>query len=404
MKYWGAVKQFFGIGQVAGISSRQTIPPVLGTQQFLETYDSVPWVRAIAGRVAASVGETKWELGRSDSDKEVPRDHILLRTLRRPNAIMSGSALVRVTQLSLDLTGDSFWLMVRNGFGAPTQFWPIPAHWIRDVPRPGRDYFEVSWQEWQADIPEEDIFWVHEPSPASPYGRGHGIIQALADEVSTDEYAAKHANVLFFNRATPEFVVMDPGAKLDEMKVHERAWDAKLRGLFKALRPYFTNRKLEFWQPNQQNLENLTLVPLRKFERDIQLQCWGMPPEQLGILENSNRSTIEASEYVYESRLIRPRRQIIADAMTLSLAPLYDERLEVRFFDTTPRDKEFDKDMMKALPSAFKVNEIRALTGREPMEDGDVRIVPINQFTTTDLRDASQRPMTPGAPAPPESA
>lgn len=270
----------------ATIVGQRTDPPVLGTQQFLEAYDTSPGVRAMSNRVATKVGETKFMLTRTDTGADVPRDHLLLRTLKRPNLIMSGCSLIRVTQLSLDLAGDAFWLLERNGLKAPVRFWPIPPHWVVDLPNASKRFYRIQWQSWHAEIPETEIIWMHELSPANPYGRGHGIIQSLADEVSVDEFAAKHASSLFFNRAAPEFVAIDENATDEELKIYEMGWTARLQGLYKAMRPFFTNRKLEFWQPSQQNLENLTLVPLRRFERDIQLQTWGIPPEQLGIIEH----------------------------------------------------------------------------------------------------------------------
>lgn len=401
----GREKRVFGPTdnpRLASIGQRSE-PPVRGTQQFLETYDSSPWVRAVAGRVAQTVGETKWTLGRTDrADRPVPSNHLLLRALRRPNPLMSGTSLIRVTQLSLDLVGDSFWLYGRNGLDAPVQFWPIPPHWIAELPTTKRPYFWIRWQSWQAQIPEADMLWIHDASPANPYSRGHGIVQSLSDEVSGDEFAAKHTNQLFFNRATPEFVVMDKGATSDEVRVHERAWTQRLQGLFKQMKPYFTNRELQFWQPQQMNLENLTLVPLRKWERDIQLQCWGIPPEQLGLIENSNRATIEASDYVYESRLIRPRRQFLSEEITLKLAPLYDERLELGFVDTTPRNKDFELSVVKSYPAAFSVNDIRELVGHEPWAapEGEARLMPLNLFATSDLLDQEQRPASSANPPP----
>ena len=86
---------------------RNTDPPTRGTQEFLETYEATPWVRAVAGKVAAEVGQTQWTLSRRDRDEPVT-DHIMLRALRAPNPMMSSTALFRVTQLSLDLVGDSF--------------------------------------------------------------------------------------------------------------------------------------------------------------------------------------------------------------------------------------------------------------------------------------------------------
>ena len=373
-------------------------PPSRGMIEFLQSYDSNPWVRAAAGKIADSISTTNWKLIRSDTEEEVTQ-HIALATLKRPNPVMTGSSLIRVTQLSLDLVGDAFWLLVRNGFGAPVEYWPLPPHWIADLPKSDKPYFQVRWGTWNAKVPEADMLWVYSPSPYDPYGRGRGVIQALADELSTDEYAAKHAGQIFFNRAMPDVVVQDVGAGPDEIKMHERAWNDRLRGLYKAMKPYFVNRELTFWQPEQMNLDNLTLVPLRKFERDLQIQCWGIPPEQFGIIEKSNRATAEASDYIYEKRVVQPRKTFLANELTLKLLRKYDPRLELTFPDTTPKNKELTTKLMQSSPSSFYANEIRELAGLEPRDDGQVSAVPLNQYITDDLRDPTQRPTNlPGAP------
>lgn len=398
------VKQAFprtGANPRLEVMGRRTDPPPLGTQDFLEAYDASPWVRAIAGRVSQSVGETVWLGARTDSDRPVPQNHLMLRTLRRPNGLMSGSSLIRVTQLCIDLTGDSFWLLERNGFGAPSKYWPIPPHWVDELPSGGSPYYRIQWQTWDARIPESEVIWIHDPSPVNPYARGSGILKALSDEVTGDEFASKHANTLFFNKATPEFVVMDSEAGDEEIEVHERHWNSRLRGLYRAFKPYFTNRNLEFWQPEQMNLENLTLVPLRKFQRDIQMQCWGLPPEQLGVVEKSNRATAEASDYIMESRLIRPRRKFLAEELSMKLAPQYDERLEIQFVDTTPRDREQSLKVFTANPVAFDMDDWRELAGLERLggEFGKARLVPLQSYVTTDPLDNTQRPNQPGAAA-----
>jgi len=384
---------------------RNTDPPTRGTQEFLETYEATPWVRAVAGKVAAEVGQTQWTLSRRDRDEPVD-DHIMLRALRAPNPMMSGSALIRVTQLSLDLVGDSFWLMSRNALGAPVQFWPIPAHWIAETPTATEPTFRVAWGSWHARIPQSEMVWIHDPMPSNPYMRGSGIVRALADEVETDEFAAKHSKNLFFNRAMPDFVVMDEGAGDEELKAHERNWRMKLQGFWKAMSPFFVNRELKFWQPQQMNLENLTLVPLRQFERDVQLQCWGMPPEQLGITESSNRATAEVSNYIFESRLIQPRRRFLADQLTVCLAAQYDQRLQFGFVDTTPADKEYQLSIAKTMPHLNTVDGWRALLlGEPPLADGkgEVYVMSLANYATPDLADAEARPNNPnGAGRPPK--
>jgi hypothetical protein len=399
----GAVSALMGRGralmtQVWG--ARVGDPPVRGTKEFLEVYETSPWVRAVAGKTATAVGATKWTL---EANGAPVTDHLLLRALRKPNPLMSGHQLIKITQLCLDLVGDAFWLKARNAFGTPVEFYPIPPHWITELPTPGRPYYRVSYFGWQELIPDTEIFRLQDAGAANPYGRGAGLVRAQADELETAEYASKHAKQIFWNRAIPEFVVMDPGAGEDEVARHEQGWAQRLQGFWRWYKPYFTNRKLEFWQPQQMNLENLTMVPLMKHERDTIVQAWGFPPEQLGIVENSNRATIDGSDYIFESRLVKPRRETIRDAIQSGLVPEYDERLVIGFVDTVPEDKEHALNVAKAAPHALTIDEWRSKMGMKPLggDLGGAYLVPLASYVTTDPLDQESRPKTGGgAPAP----
>lgn len=366
-------------------------PPVRGTREFLEVYETSPTVRSVFGRIATSVGSTEWQL---EGKGKPITNHLLLSALRSPNVFMSGHQLLKITQLCLDLVGDAFWLKVRNGLGAPIGFYPIPPHWIAELPTPDNPTFRVSQYGWQERIPDTDIFWIHDAAPVDPYRRGSGLVRAMGDELETAEYASKHAKQIFFNRAIPEFVVMDEGASTDEINRHEVAFNQRLQGFWRWYKPYFVNRKLDFWQPQQMNLENLTLVPLMKHERDVIFQTCGMPPEQMGLVENSNRATIDGSDYVYESRIVRPRREFLRDAIQTGLAPEYDERLVFGFVDTVPEDKEHRLNIAKAAPHALTLDEWRAMGKLQPVggELGGARLIPMNSYLTADPLDPETRP------------
>jgi hypothetical protein len=381
--------------------SRAGDPPVRGTKQFLEVYETSPWVRAVAGKTATAIGCTEWTLeGRGVAIKE----HPLLKALRRPNPFMSGRQLFKLSQLSLDLVGDSFWLKGRNGLGVPVEFYPIPPHWIAETPTPAKPEFRVSYYGWQEHIPESEIFWMRDHTPSDPYRRGAGIVRAQSDELETYEYASKHAKQLFFNRAIPEFVVMDEGAGAEEIDRHDIAFNQKLQGLWRWYKPYFTNRKLEFWQPQQMNLENLTMVPLLKHERDTIIQTWGFPPEELGIVENSNRATAEASKFVFESRIVEPRREFMADSVNSFLVPEYDDRLTFGFVSTVPSDKTHQLAVASKAPHALTTDEWRGMAGLEPVggDIGKSRLVPLNSFLAVDPLDPESRPQSAPKPAPGE--
>jgi hypothetical protein len=392
------IRNFFGgilRGRGAQVASgaMRSDPPPMGTREFLEQYETSPWVRGMLQKVGQSIGSTVWQLWRIDRETQV-FGHRLERLLRRPNPMMTGRAIWSGAQVSLDLVGCCFFVKERNGLRVTTGLWPIPAHWVAETPTPAKPTFRLSHGKLQATIPQSEVLWINDPAPENPYRRGSGIMQALGDEIETDEYSAKHAKQLFFNRAMPEVVIMDPEAKEDEIRVYERKWNQRLRGLWRALQPYFTNREFKFWQPQQMNLENLTLVPLRKWQRDIQLQAYGMPPEQMGLLENSNRATIDASDFVYQDRIVQPRREFLADALTIGLASEFDNRIEVRFLSTVPGDKAHELAVMAKFPWAFTRDQILVASGRPAIggKEGQERCVPLNSYITTDPLDQEQRP------------
>ena len=68
-------------------------PPARGTREFLQVYETSPWVRAVAGKTATEVGCTEWTL---EVKGQAVESHILLDALRRPNPYMSGRQLLKV--------------------------------------------------------------------------------------------------------------------------------------------------------------------------------------------------------------------------------------------------------------------------------------------------------------------
>ena len=192
-------------------------PPERGDANVLEAYNSMPWLRAVAQRVATAVASsaTGWRLYAPTSRKardvrkfqrcsdkavrskmiekgvgdelEAIEDHVLLGALNGANSYMVGQALFKTTQIHLDLVGEAFWLKERNAVGAPIGFWPLPSNWVESIPTPNRQAYRVSFRGWQGLIPETEILWMAEPNPTNPYGRGSGMGRALGDELETDE-------------------------------------------------------------------------------------------------------------------------------------------------------------------------------------------------------------------------
>src|SRR5262249_40034448 len=125
---------------------------------------------------------------------------------------------------------------------------------------------------------------------------------------------------------------------------------------------------------------------LRSFERDLIMQLPGIPPEMLGVLINSNRSTIDGSGYIFDSQVIRPRLEFRRNELQEKLVPEYDERLILDYVDPVSDDQALQLDAAKAFPGALSVDEQRERAGLPalPNGTGKVHMVPI-KYTPTEL-------------------
>ena len=105
------------------------------------------------------------------------------------------------------------------------------------------------------------------------------MAEALADELDTDEFAAKFTKSFFFNRARPDLVIFRKDLDREEAKRLERDFVDKNRGFWRAFKPYFMPGELQI-KELAANLRNIGLANLRAFERDMIVQVWGVPPEE----------------------------------------------------------------------------------------------------------------------------
>ncbi len=416
--------------------TRSTIdPPKRGTREHLEVYEAAPWPRAVGDKVATAVACCEFELyakqkaGKAVRESRLQRapgprrqklmdsmrsdlveieSHPLLDALESPNPYMDRMGLLKLTEIHLDFVGDAFWLKDRNGLGMPTGFWPIPPHWVVETPTVEKPTFRVSYKAWQAIIPVSEIHWFHEPAPANPYTRGTGVGWSLGDEIQVDEYAAKMASAFFFNRARPDFVFAT-GLGEDETKRFEQDWLQRTQGFWRAHRPYFLSggevdlqkQIREFQQPT---MEQLVYPNLRKVQRDIILQVWGVPPELFGIVENSNRATIEAAEYLFTKWVVYPKAERLRGALQRLAIEDYDERIIVHLESPVEEDKAHQLAVAAKAPHALDTDEWRAMMGKPPIggELGKARLIPLNSFMAVDPLDPESRPQSAPKPAPGE--
>jgi hypothetical protein len=389
-------------------------PPRRQSRQLVREYRNMPLLRGVTSRIASDIAATTWvALGvrrgrgagaRFVRDVRVQRagyeqrmaltralaregaiveieGHPSIELLTNPNPVLDGGRAWKLTQTWIEISGSAHLLVDDDGpRGTPRTLWPIPDHWIVETPSRSSPGYYVQLPSWQGTIPAENVISLVDPDPDNPYDvRGSGIMGALGDEFEIDEFAAQHMRRVFYNRARPDLIVALENASQADLARFEVDWQNRTGGVLRAFRPFFTTRKIDVKEISQ-SLRDLGINEVRKGERDRVLETVGMPPEIMGIIENSNRATIEAADYIYARHVLVPRLELIRSVLQERLAPRYDDRLIIDYVSPVTEDKEHALNVKRAAPWAFSADEWREAAGAEPVAGGGVYMTPFNLF------------------------
>lgn len=397
-----------------GAAGRGT--PARGTRELIAAYREQPWLRAVTNRIARGVASMRWSVyvrasepvkagrmmaptwrwgvdravrdsallspnreGRAKRMAQLQRagvlrevaDHPMLELLQRPNPMMTGHTALQVTQVWLDIKGEAFWLVSFGPDGTPNGLWPIPPHWVRSVPNAAAPYFIVSSGTLQMRVEPSAMLWLRDIDPENPYGRGAGVAESLGDELETDEYAAKYLKAWFFNNATPSMLVsFETNATTKQLEEARDKWEASHRGVHNAHRAHFAAGKMNAVKLDT-SFRDQQLLELRRMHRDTVIQVFGVPPEAVGVIENSNRATIDGAGYMYAVGVEHPRCEFLRSELSHQLLPKFKggdtALLECEL--STPQDQTRRLEVMKAQPAGFLLNEFRLEAGYEPLPD-----------------------------------
>jgi hypothetical protein len=332
-------------------------------------YAGTPDRRGHYGYVAPELtqrtaGDRHRAIARAVRDGEVKplRTHPFLDLMERPNFYMGGRVARQMTIASYRAIGEAGWVLDDGGdaFGEapPLNAWPVPGTWITGRPTPSDPYWQVTIGGTQWPVPVERMLMFIDPNPAQPYGRGIGLGDTLADEIDIDEHAAKMLAAYFQNRALPDAIVSLKGASPSVLQRAKREWNNLAQGFRKAYRTHWTSGEISLERLDTA-FKDMQLVQLREVQRDVFQQTGGSPPEKLGIVTNSNKAVALAASMIDATDVQVPILEVCREEFQ-RLANIYDERLFVDYENPVPADVEARRDIIKAQPHYFRVNDVLA--------------------------------------------
>ncbi len=419
-------------GLLTMISSRHSSSQPRGSYALLESYATQPWVRAVVGKIAEGVASVEWQAFKAPGanakdqaknvvayNRSLPQSrrrmrkqmefeplptHQILNLMDSGNYFHEGYILAELTQVHQELVGEGFWLKERNGKDEPVALWNIPPVWIAQTPVPGTDidFFTVRVDGVLTPIPATEMIWFQKPSALTPYKRGVGVGSALSDEMDIDEYTAKMIKQFMIGGAVPDIIVTADGLSPDSTKRLEEDWLQKSQGFWKRFKPYFLNKKVEVVKLTS-SFKELQLDKLRTAQRDIIVHTWGVSPEIMGIVENSNRATIEGAFFQFSRWVLVPRLEFKRVTLQARLVPDFgDPSLVLDYISPVEEDREHVLKVMTARPDAFLIDEWREEAGRSELEGGAGKV--FATLITTRYVTEHKPPLVPADPADPPVA
>lgn len=311
--------------------------PDRASKELPEYYNLTPRldaVRAIAEHSATQELKfyKKQDLRKNGKNAEVVIDSPLYELLDNPMPTfpdIDGYSLRYFTFAQLELVGECAWLKIRDR-NKIYSLMPILKSWIEETPTANSPYYKIiPYGDINGNVltvSQNDIVIFKDINIADPYGHGKGVAESIADEIESDEYASKYQKQFFFNDATPPFVVTGFSGNQEQADKVKKSLMSKMSGFFHAREPAVLTGGADIKTVGLAPKE-LDMVESRKYLRNECLQHFRLPPELMGIIENSNRSTIDASFYLLQKNILPSRLARFERALNRQLLPEFDKDL-----------------------------------------------------------------------------
>lgn len=336
-----------------------------------------------------SVGISNGEIVYNEIDS-----HPLLDLLDRPNQETTKTDAIYIIQSHKKLSGDAFWLKIRNGQQVVGLRELPPDKIILNLRPPTADdptviesfrYMDtIDGLKIDVVYDPRDIIHFKKPNPNNPF-RGLGAVEALAETIDLDNLTTETTKRFFTNGAITNFVLSTDSKITDEqlkrLRQEMRSTYGGASNAYKAmilgggLKPVdisYTNKEMEF-------------LGQLEWYRDKIMYGFGNTKSSLGILEDVNRSTNASAIVEWQRNTVKPDMQSICNTLNEFLVPEFGKNLLLGFCDPVPEDRSDDITEVKDLYpiGIMTLNESRDLLKLDPIEGGDEFYSPPQQIIQT---------------------
>ena len=305
-------------------------------------------------------------------------DHAYLDLMKDVNPYHGSRELKELTTMFMDLTGECYWLMLKDGLGVPRQLWVIPSQFINpDYGSSLKDAIKgyvYKRGNVELTLKAEDVVMFNTPNPKNIFS-GFSTIKGVADAVYIQSQMNEFETSIFENMARVGGVIEEvENVGLQQRSRFQEKLSQKHTGPKKAGKMMYLPRGLKYTKDAMTPVE-LNFIEGRKGNMMEICTSLDVP---VGMFDpHSNRAVAEAAGYQHSKIGILPRCDRFSEKMNERILPLFDEKLFCAFDDPVPKNRELAlKESVQLVVAGIKAtNEDRAERGLEAVKGGDEPLV-----------------------------
>ena len=363
-------------------------------ESLISQYEKSLYVFAAINKIAVKISGIDlklFEIVSTKGDvKEYP-SHEILDLLYRPNPYQTRSEFWKITMINKKLTGEAFWLKVRNPRRKVVELWNLRPDLIiiHADPQTYIKAYELTKSNGEKVFFEpQDIIHFKEPNPLDNY-RGISPLRPAKSRIETEQYATNFQRDFFVNNARPDAMLLTEDELAPEQRDEMRStWNARHQGKGKNSKIAILEGGMQYQQVSITQKE-MDYIESLKFTRDDILVAFGVPKSVI-TTDDVNLANANSGLKTFLSETIVPEMVTLTEVINeMLIIPDFGERLYVDFEDPTPLDRDMQlREFTAGYGKWLTSNEIREALNLAPTANGD------------GLADASQPKIMPAAPAP----
>jgi HK97 family phage portal protein len=255
----------------------------------------------------------------------------LVDLLHRVNPHWTWSRLIHMTELSLCLWGQCFWVVERgdDGEGVPSEIWWARPDNMRIVPDVNNylQGFIYEWNNQRVGFKASEVVWLRYPNPLDEFA---GLSPLASARLAVDTgHAALRSNYAIFKNGVQLAGIVTPDDKdatwqSDQVKALRDMLENRFKGADKAHRLAVLGQSAKF-QAMGVSPRDAQFIELMQWTRGDVAMVYGIPPELIGDNSSATYNNVrEAHRGIWNDTLI-PEAEMIAAEITEQLLPMFGE-------------------------------------------------------------------------------